>query len=49
MGRKSGRTSLQNVELLCGQKGRGVGREFLPACKWSGGKRSLPILENVIS
>ena len=29
----------QKVELLCGQKGRGVGREFLPAYKWSGGKK----------
>lgn len=29
----------QKVELFCGQKGRGVGREFLPAYKWSGGKK----------
>jgi len=29
-----------NVELLRGQKGRGVGREFLPAYKWSGGEEN---------
>jgi len=31
VGRKSGRTSLQNVELLCEQKWRGLGEEIF-AC-----------------